>query len=408
MAVRRVTWGEVRAWRLARHGLTVPFGTSVAGVSAALAGVGAALAGVHAQVATAAEVALGLRLEGVTRRDIRAAVWPAAGASLVRTFGPRGTVHLLPVADLGMWRTVLSAFSAPPAKPDALLSPGQISEVLAAIGATLGDAPPDGLTVDELGAGVVERAGPWAGDPVMPAFQGMWPRWRMVQHLAGMRGLLCFGPGRGRKVTCVRPPSCEPADRAEASAWIVRAYLGAYGPSTPERFANWLSMPVALATEMFGAADLEPVEVDGVPAWVRAGEVFDGAASARGIRLLPYFDSYAYRVGILAPELLYPGAAASRIYPWAFQNLVVDGVVAGLWQQRRSAARMAFTVEPLAELSAAQRERGVRHRDLRAARLKMPLRRYGRVSRGLRRCGRAADAGAGPAGFLAAAGAREQ
>lgn len=349
MAVRRVTWGEVRAWRLARHGLTSPFTESIAGVVAALAGV-------HAQVATAAEVAIGLRLPpGATRRDIRAAVWPAAGASLVRTFGPRGTVHLLPVADLGMWRTVLSSYSAPPAKPDALLSPEQIVSVLAAIGATLADAPADGFTVDELGAGVVERAGPWAGDPVMPAFQGMWPRWRMVHHLAGMRGLLCFGPGRGRKVTYVRPPSCEPADRAAAATWSVHAYLGAYGPSTPDRFANWLSMPVPLATEMFGAADLERVEVDGMPAWTRAGDVFEGAP-ARGIRLLPYFDSYAYRVGIPAPELLYPGPAASRIYPWAFQNLLVDGVVAGLWQQRRSGARMAFTVEPLTELSAAQRD----------------------------------------------------
>ena len=39
----------------------------------------------------------------------------------------------------------------------------------------------------------------------MPAFQGMWPRWRQVMNLAGMRGVLCFGPDRGRKVTYTSP-----------------------------------------------------------------------------------------------------------------------------------------------------------------------------------------------------------
>jgi hypothetical protein len=35
--------------------------------------------------------------------------------------------------------------------------------------------------------------------------------------------------------------------------------------------------------------------------------------------------------------------------------LLVDGVVAGVWHQRRSGAKLAITVEPLCELTAPQR-----------------------------------------------------
>ena len=35
--------------------------------------------------------------------------------------------------------------------------------------------------------------------------------------------------------------------------------------------------------------------------------------------------------------------------------LLVDGVVGGVWHQRRSGRKLAITVEPLSELTAAQR-----------------------------------------------------
>ena len=35
--------------------------------------------------------------------------------------------------------------------------------------------------------------------------------------------------------------------------------------------------------------------------------------------------------------------------------LLVDGVVGGVWHQRRSGRKLALTVEPLAELTASQR-----------------------------------------------------
>ena len=57
---------------------------------------------------------------------------------------------------------------------------------------------------------------------------------------------------------------------------------------------------------------------------------------------------------------LYPGAAASRALTPAGQAgnypvLLVDGVVGGVWHQRRSGSKLAITVEPLGKLTAPQR-----------------------------------------------------
>ena len=61
-----------------------------------------------------------------------------------------------------------------------------------------------------------------------------------------------------------------------------------------------------------------------------------------------------------ARERLYPGAAAARALTPSGQAgnypvLLVDGAVGGVWHQRRSGRKLAVTVEPLRELTAAQR-----------------------------------------------------
>jgi hypothetical protein len=349
--IPELIWAQVRARRLVRHGLAEPL------AGAGPADVASAMAATHAQVMPAAELAIGLRLAGVTRSHVRQAV--SEDHSLIRTFGPRGTVHLLPARDLGNWVGALSALPAPGKMPPGVrLTAGQAEEVVAAIGGALADAV---LTIDELSEEVVRRTGTWAGDLVMPAFQGMWPRWRQVLHVAGLRGALCFGPARGRKVTYTSPrrwlPGLRPAPAAAALAWAARSYLHAYGPATPERFANWLAIPAARGSEVFASlgGELQQVSVEGTAAWVWSGDTAVPADPPRGVRLLPYFDGYSYRVGIQEPRLLYPGRAAERALPASCQNLLVDGVVAGVWHQRRSGRRIAITVEPFGSLTAAQR-----------------------------------------------------
>jgi Winged helix DNA-binding domain len=234
--------------------------------------------------------------------------------------------------------------------------------VVEAIAAALADAE---LTVEELTEAVVAATGPWAGDPVMEAWHGRWPRWRQALPLAGMRGALCFGPNLGRKVTYTNPrrwlPRFRPADGAAALREVVLRYLHAYGPATPQQFAQWLAVPRRWAAELFDrvAGDLEPVELDGARAWVVAGDTGAPRSAPHGVRLLPYFDPYV--VGCHPRELLFPGRAAERALGWQggnFPVLLVDGTVAGVWHQRRSGRNLEVTVEPLEPLPP-RRRRGL-------------------------------------------------
>ncbi|MGC5002016.1 winged helix DNA-binding domain-containing protein [Streptomyces sp. DT203] len=345
-----VTWAQANARRIERQGLAAPMTSSPDRAVAAMLAA-------HAQVSSAAELSVGLRLAGATRTDVRKALWN--DRTLVRTYGPRGTVHLLTAAELPLWTGALSAIPAGtgPFRKDVRLSADQTEEVLAAVGDALTGAE---LTIDELSDAVVARTGPWAGDRVMPAFQDMWPRWRQVMHLAGHRGVLCFAPDRGRKVTYTNP-GATPLDGPEALAGLVHRYLYAYGPATPQHFAKWLAAPNSWAVSVFaeqaGAGAIEEVAYDGDgPAWLVTGDTDFPAGPARGVRLLPYFDAFA--IASQPRERLFPGAAYTRALAGGQAGnhpvLLIDGTVAGVWHQRRSGRRIAVTVEPLSPLTAGQ------------------------------------------------------
>ena len=96
-----LTWSGVTARRMARHALTGP------ATDLDPAGVARVLCGAHAQVLSAAELSIGRRIAGATRATVQRALWQER--TLVRTFGPRGTIHLLPAADLPIWTGALSA-----------------------------------------------------------------------------------------------------------------------------------------------------------------------------------------------------------------------------------------------------------------------------------------------------------
>ncbi|MEU7516095.1 winged helix DNA-binding domain-containing protein [Streptomyces sp. NPDC042898] len=361
-----VSWDAANARRMDRQGLLAPAGTA----SASPADIAGLMLGAHAQVASAAELSIALRLDGATRADVRDALFrgqrPAGGegegpppGTLVKTFGPRGTIHLLPARDLPWWTGALSAVPARPSPflPEARMTPARTDEVIAAIGDALTGVE---LTVDELTEAIVARTGPWAADPVLPAFQTMWPRWRQATHAAAQHGVLAFGRDRGRKVTYTNP-GCAPDSPTPSLHRLVDRYLRAYGPATAQDLASWLAAPAGWATELFASlADeerIEEVAFGSGRAWLAAGDTAFPDEPARGVRLLPYFDAYV--VASRPRDLLFPAAAAARALAGGqagnYPVLLVDGTVAGVWHQRRSGRRIALTVEPVGKLGAAHR-----------------------------------------------------
>jgi Winged helix DNA-binding domain len=339
---------DANARRLHRHGLTAPLGS--------LAEAAAAMAGVHAQVMSAAEVSLALRVPGTTRADVSAALWEER--SLVKTFGPRGTVHVFEATDLPWWLAALGSVPSQGGHAEGVrLSPDETDTVVAALDAVLRE---DDCTTEELDVRVAEVCGPWAAEESMPAFGGFWPRWRQALRAAGVRGVLCFGPMRGQRVTYASPswwlPDLVLPDPAEAQLALLHAYLTAYGPATPAHLAQWLSTSTPWARALFERAGLDEVELEGEPAWVWPGDTTFEAPAPPAVRLLPYFD--AFQVGSHPRALLFAGRASERALARSqagnYPVLLLDGVVGGVWHQKRSGRKVAITVEPLDRLTRAQ------------------------------------------------------
>ncbi|GAA1577330.1 winged helix DNA-binding domain-containing protein [Kribbella sancticallisti] len=357
MSLREVSWQAVVARRMARHQLAAPAtGDPAAGETADVV---RAMCGAHAQVLSAAEVSVALRIEGATRVDVQRALWE--DRSLVKTLGPRGTVHLLPAVDLASWVGALSALpTTPGAVPEYMrMTPEQIDQVIAAIGDALAE---NDLTVDELTDEVVARTGSWAGDLVMPAFQTYWPRWRQLIPAAANAGVLCYGANRGRNVTYSNPHRFTPfkPESAEiALSVVLKQYLHSYGPATPQQFARWFNVTPTFGARLFTslADELEEVSLDGKPAWLLRGDTDLPDEPARGVRLLPYFD--AYGVGSHPREMVFPGKAWDRALARGqagnFPLLLIDGIVGGVWHQRRSGRKVQVTVEPLGKLNQSRR-----------------------------------------------------
>ncbi|MET8177144.1 winged helix DNA-binding domain-containing protein [Streptomyces clavifer] len=346
-----ITWQDVTARRLARHRLDRP------APPGELPGVVGAMCGAHAQVMSAAELSVGLRTLGTTRTDVRDALWE--DRTLVKAFGPRGTVHLLPTTELPLWTGALAAVPTPSSSMPrhARMDAAQTDAVVAAVADAVRDVEPP--TIDELSEAVIARLGDWAADLVVPGFTGMWPRWRQALHTAGHRGAMCFGPNKGRKVTYTSPdrwlPGFAPAPAEEALAEVVRHYLHAYGPATSQQFAQWLSAPRRWAAELFTSLgdELRPVDVEGSPAWQLAADAgVEQPFVEHELRLMPYFDAYV--VGSHPREQVFPGPAGERALSsgqaGTVQVMTIGGTAAGIWHQKRSGRKVELRVEAFTAL----------------------------------------------------------
>src|SRR3954471_7058044 len=95
----RVTWPQALAWRMERH-LLEPLG------SLSVVDVVRRLCGVQAQVASAADLAVRLRQQTPNRNGVANAL---ASGELVKTWGMRGTLHLLPADEAGRYLSLLAA-----------------------------------------------------------------------------------------------------------------------------------------------------------------------------------------------------------------------------------------------------------------------------------------------------------
>jgi hypothetical protein len=338
----RLGWAQVMAWRAARHHLDerVP--------AKATLDVVAEIAGLHAQVMSSAELTLAARVEGLGPDDVRRALWEER--SLVKTWAMRGTLHLLPAAELPLWQAALSTRRnwETGAWQRAFASRQELERLNDAVAQAL-----DGrlLTREELAARVGELTG---SEELADKLR---ESWGALLKPAAALGRLCFAPNQGQQVRFTRPDTWlggwADHDPEEAMAEVTRRFLAASGPVTREDFARWWGIPSpargARLLEALGE-QVARVEVEGTAAYVLAADLpgLAEAGGSRAVRLLPAFDQYVVTATLQAEHLM-PGPFKARVYRpqgWLSPVLLVGGRMDGTWRQEAKGRRLLVTIEP--------------------------------------------------------------
>jgi hypothetical protein len=262
-----------------------------------VAAVARRLCGVQAQDAAAARLAIRARTVGLAAADVD------TEPGVVRTWGWRGTLHLLARVDVP-WvlslvaerehRSVASRWRA------LELDDGVYARARAAIAERLADGPATRAELREaLAAAGVDASG------------------QRLPHLvrrAAFEGLL-HHPLDG--TFAALEPLGDPPPRDEAITELVRRHAEGYGPATPDDVAAFSGVP---------KADVRAAWVD------REAPAADGGASS-SVRLLGAFDPYllGYRGygHVVAEEhvrKVWPGGG------WIHPVVLVGGVAAGTWR----------------------------------------------------------------------------
>jgi hypothetical protein len=293
----QVTGAQVAAFRLARNHL-------LDRRPATLAAVCRDVCGIQAQVMSAAEMSLAARVSGLKREAVHAALWKAR--ALVKTSAMRGTLHLLAAEDFPIYMQAL--------KESRLRHlhrvMGKYGGISPQLSADVSDAAVEALSRGPMTPGELKRSVLAQGLARGRAKKFFAMAWWGVVRQAMIEGRVCYGPNRGHDVMLVRaqdwlprPPARRqrgvPRAMTESQAKVIllRRYLRAYGPATPQDFCRWSGMFGAEARPVWErlSRELREVNVEGRRAWLLARDLralLRSRLEAPHLRLLPNFDSY--------------------------------------------------------------------------------------------------------------------
>lgn len=349
--MRTLTWSQAAAWRARRHHLDrrAPAGKLLA--------VASRLCGLHAQVLSCAELQVWARVEALDRGAVQRALWEER--TLVKTWAMRGTLHVLPAAELPLWHAALST-SRRYATPERWQKyVGITLDELDAITVAVGEALHNRLlTREELAREIARTRSPELGQKVAAS------SWGMMLKPAAFTGRLCFAPSVGTRVQFTNPQSWLGLAKngvapEEATAEVTRRFLASYGPATARDLSRWWNGGgVSLGRQWLASlgAEIAEVAVEGTPAWMLAGDLkrLRDVEPPRSVRLLPGFDPYVVASSHHTGHLM-PGDFRSRVFRpqgWISPVLAVDGRLFGVWRHERKGSRVRITVEPFVRVPA--------------------------------------------------------
>jgi hypothetical protein len=309
--------------------------------------------GIQAQDTNAAALAVRVRSVGLVATDVEHA--RVQEPTIIRTWGLRGTLHLLATEDIGWLLPLLGpVFIAGNLRrrEELGLDEDTCIKGMRILHDILADQGP--VTRYEL----VEQL----------ALHGLRLVGQARPHLlqrAALEGVVCFGPLKGTEPSYVllsdwidQEHGGHPLSEAAAYAELTQRYLKAYGPATPKDMAAWSGLPLSKirsAWQHIGDQIIE-VEISGSQAWMLKTQIAwldepDPGISI--IRLLPYFDTYL--LGYQNRDLCVPSQYAKRVNAgggMVHPTVLVDGRAVGTWKSKREKNQLVVNVEPFEPLMA--------------------------------------------------------
>lgn len=180
-------------------------------------------------------------------------------------------------------------------------------------------------------------------------------------HLAAAHGVVCYGPYRGNEPTFVRAdawlPRWKDVPQEKAEILLLHKYLRVFGPATAADFALWIGITLTEPREIWRReqSNFAPVHVEGWPAEILREDLEELAWAEFErplVRLLPYFDTFL--LGHKERDHLLPAKHRLHVYRpqgWIAPVVLVDGRVAGVWEQAREGNRLRVKVTKFGSLS---------------------------------------------------------
>jgi hypothetical protein len=304
-----LSWEQALAWRMKRHRLVERAAPSD------LLSVVSQICGLHAQLMSTAELSLWARIEGLGRDALQEKLWKHR--TLVKLWAMRGTLHVLPSEELGVWVSALSTYTN-----RGMTGHPKLDVLTEAVGRALEGRV---LTREELALAVEKITG------VRSLSKLVHESWGWPLKPASFRGRLCFAAGDRTRVRFTAPTTWI-RDEINKRGWgdalceVTRRFLAAYAPATIEDLARWWGVGPARGKRMLAAVGEEAVQVDveGQPSWVLSRDMREmaSAKSPNTARLLPAFDPWVIGTLIGKPTgsrcsevLLGPGRRAQIFSP---------------------------------------------------------------------------------------------
>ncbi|HLF19552.1 MAG TPA: winged helix DNA-binding domain-containing protein, partial [Bacteroidota bacterium] len=176
-----------------------------------------------------------------------------------------------------------------------------------------------------------------------------------------VEGFICYAAQRGSEATYVRVdqwlPKMKSVPELEAKKELVRQYLTAYGPATPQDFSRWAGIPMREVREAWEPLRDELVEVSvGEKQNSMLRKDLNGISKIKlrvpVLRLLPSFDPYM--LGHEAKNHLIEDRQYKRVYRnqgWLSPVVLLNGKVIGIWSHKRRGEGLVLDITPFQKFS---------------------------------------------------------